>query len=210
MLVTTRQERSRTLSQDASAQKLPSPGLQWFWQQFRDVPNPLILDCGPLRRANVNVLLARGAKLFLADLVSPAQRGNPKFWDRSGKVPVFLTELFLAQIPAIPSASLHGAFCWHLLDVIPSCAVAPAVERLYAYLQPGGVLFCLLRQPYLPKGAEAAFSLDGLSAFDPDPKAHANFPFPVVTNREIERLLPPGSVKIFLTRSGRREVVALK
>jgi hypothetical protein len=210
MLVTTHQERSRTLARESATQKLPSPGLQWLWQQLRDVPNPLILDCGALRRVNVNVLLARGAKLFLADLVAPAQRANPKYWDRSGKVPIFLTDVFLGQLPAIPPGSLHAVFSWHLLDVIPSVAVAPTVERLYSYLQPGGVLFCLLRQPYLPTGAETAFSLDGLNAFDGNPKAHEPFPYPVVTNREMERLLPTGSVKIFLTRSGRREVVALK
>ncbi len=210
MLLMTRQERSRTLPRENSAPQLPSPGLDWLWQQLRDVPNPLILDCGAVRRANVNILLKRGAKLFLADLVSPAQRANPKYWDRSGKVPVFLTDLFLGQLPDIPEASLDAALCWHLLDVIPPAAVPPVVERLYSFLRPGGVLFCLLRQPYLPEGAEATFALDGLNLFDHDAKAHEKFTYPVVTNRQIESLLPPGSVKIFLTRSGRREVVALK
>jgi hypothetical protein len=32
----------------------------------------------------------------------------------------------------------------------------------------------------------------------------------VLTNREMERLLPSGSVKTFLTRSGRREILAVK
>jgi hypothetical protein len=210
MLVTARQERSPRFAPDPSAPKLPSPGLDWLWQQLRDVSNPRLMDCGPLRKANVYTFLSRGAKVFLSDLVTPAQRGNPKYWDRSDKVPIFLTDVYLGQIPSMPPDSLHAAFCWHVLDVIPSYAVAPTVERLYSYLQPGGVLFFLLRQPYLPRGAEAAFSLQGLNSFEPDAKANENFPYPVVTNREIERLLPAGSVKIFLTRSGRREVVALK
>jgi hypothetical protein len=36
------------------------------------------------------------------------------------------------------------------------------------------------------------------------------FPYPALTNREIERLVPGGSVKTFLTRFARREILAIK
>jgi hypothetical protein len=210
MLLTARQERVNTPARGEGAPRMPSPGLDWLWQQLRDVPRPHLLDCGPVRQATLNVLFRRRTKLYVADLVSPAQRANPKFWDRSKKVPVFLTDVFLAQIPAIPEDSLNAVFCWHLLDVIPSEAVAPAVERLYSLLHPGGVLFALLRQPYLPAGAESACWLESLNTFVTEPDGKKPFLYPVVTNREMERQFPPGSVKIFLTRSGRREVVAMK
>ena len=210
MLLTTRQESAKTTTRGDGAPRMPSPGLEWLWQQLRDVPRPHILDCGPVYQATVNVLLRRGAKLYVADLVSPVQRGNPKYWNRRGKVPIFLTDEFLAQIPKIPAGSLAAVFCCHLLDLIPPDSVPPVVERLFSFLQSGGVLFCLLRQPYLPAGAEVAFWLESLTDLATGQERKKSFPYPVVTNREMERLFPPGSVKIFLTRSGWREVVALK
>ena len=101
-------------------------------------------------------------------------------------------------------------FLWHLLDMIPPEAVAPTVERMFSFLKPGGVLFALLRQPYLADGPETVCWLESLTFIQTESKRKKPFAYPVVTNREIERLFPEGSVKIFLTRSGRREVVALK
>lgn len=210
MLLTSRQEIAKTMPRVEGAPKMPSPGLEWLWQQLRDVRHPRVLDCGPVRQATLDVLIRRGAKVYVSDLISPAQRGNPKYWDRSKKVPAFLTDDFLALIPKIPAGSLGAVFCWHLLDLVPPEAVPPVVARLFSYLQPGGVLFSLLRQPYLPAGAEAGSWLESLTLLQSKPDAKKTFPYPVVTNREMERLFPAGSVKIFLTRSGRREVVALK
>jgi hypothetical protein len=36
------------------------------------------------------------------------------------------------------------------------------------------------------------------------------FPYPALTNRDIERLVPGGAVKMFLTRSARREILIMK
>lgn len=210
MLLTSRQEIAKTMPRGEGAPKMPSPGLEWLWQQLREVRHPRLLDCGPVRQATLDVLIRRGAKLYVADLVSPLQRGNPKYWNRSKKVPAFLTDDFLALIPKIPAGSLQAVFCWHLLDLVPPVAVLPVVERLFSYLQPGGVLFSLLRQPYLPTGAEAACWLESLTMLQSGQEGKKPFVYPIVTNREMERLFPAGSVKIFLTRSGRREVVALK
>jgi hypothetical protein len=210
MLLTTRHESAKATTRGESPPKMPSPGLEWLWQQLRDVRRPHILDCGAIRQSTVDVFIRRGAKLYVADLVTPARNGNPKFWDRSKKVPVFLTEDFLAQIPKVSVGSLSAVFCWHLLDLIPPEAIAPTIERLFSFLQPGGVLFSLLRQPYLAEGSDASCGLDGLKALEFGESGKKTFAYPVVTNREMERHFPSGSVKIFLTRLGRREVVALK
>ena len=210
MLLTTRQEIPKTVTRHSDAPKMPSPGLEWLWQQLRDIKQPHLLDCGPVRQTTLDVYLCRKAKVYIADLVSPAQKGNPKYWDKSKKVPVFLTEEFLGHLPKIPDGSLAGLFCWHLLDVIPPEAVSRVTERLFSFLQPGGVLFLLLRQPYLPAGAEALCWLESLTALQTAQDGKKPFPYPVVTNRDMERLFPAGSVKIFLTRSGRREVVAMR
>ena len=43
-----------------------------------------------------------------------------------------------------------------------------------------------------------------------DVESKALFPHPALTNREIERLVPSGNVKTFLTRFARREILAIK
>jgi hypothetical protein len=186
-----------------------NPALEWLWKYLQDVPNPHILDCGPVFQATVDVLLRRGAKVHVADLVTPVLKGEARLWDRSGKVPVFCVSELLAQVPAIPQGSLTVILGWHLLDLLPREVHAEVVGHWLSYLQPGGVLFCLLREPYLPKGAETLWWLENLKALASGREGSRPFPYPAVTNREMERLVPPGSSKTFLTRTGRREVLAI-
>ena len=187
-----------------------SAALGWLWQQLRDVPHPHILDCAHICQASVDVLLRRGAKLYVTDLVTPARERDSQFWDRRGKIPVFRLKDFLAQLPAIPEESLSAIFCWHLLDLLPRDALPGLVDRLFSFLQPGSVLFCLLREPYLPAGAEMMWWLENLTTLAADREGSQPFPYPALSNREMERLVSSGSVKTFLTRTGRREVLAIK
>jgi len=105
---------------------------------------------------------------------------------------------------------LAAIFCWQLLDLLPRDSLATVVLQLYMYLQPGGVLFCLLREPYLPKGGEPNWWLESLTTLGRDGNGSKPFPYPALTNREMEKLIPTGSVKTFLTRSGWREFLAIK
>jgi len=187
-----------------------SPGLEWLWQRFSDVRHPHILDCGSVRQSTVNVLLRRGAKLYVTDLLSPLQRSDPAFWDRRGKQPRFLLEPFLAQLPDIPLTTLSAVLCGHLLDLLPRESLSLLVNRLCSYLQPGGVLFCLLREPYLAAGAAATWWLESLTTLGVAGENRGAFHYAALTNREMERLVPSGAIKTFLTRSGRREVLAFK
>ena len=209
---------SLTTSQSGRGQSLhkgtgsanASPALEWLWSYLRDVRSPAILDCGPVRRATVEVLLARKVKLHISDVISPLQAGDTSLWNRAGKTPVFRTELFLAPFPSIEPGSLSAVFCWHLLDLLPREAQPAVVARLLSYLDEGGVLFCILREPYLPAGAEVVWRMENLTNLAPEKEGTKPFPYPALTNREMERLVAPGSVKTFLTRSGRREVLGIK
>jgi hypothetical protein len=187
----------------------PNPALEWLWKYLQDVLNPQILDCGPVFQATVDVLLRRGAKVHVADLLTPVLKGEARLWDRSGKVPVFRVAELLAQFPVIPRGSLTTILGWHLLDLLPREVHAEVVDQWLSYLQPGGVLFCLLREPYLPKGAETLWWLENLNTLASGREGSRPFPYPAITNREMERLMPPGSIKTFLTRSGRREVLTV-
>lgn len=210
MLTTIRKEGRIRATPSGAASPPPSPALEWLWHHFEDVRHPHIFDCGPPCQSTLDVLLARGAKLYVADLISPLQRGGEDYWDRSGKEPVFRLDEFLAQLPKIPSASVSVIFCWHLLDLLPRGSVQALVEHLCSCLQPGGALFCLLREPYLVEGARTMWWLESLTVLGAGDQASEPFPYPALTNREMERLVPGGAVKTFLTRTGRREVLAIK
>lgn len=200
---------SKSTESKASA-RVQSPALEWLWQFLKDIPHPHILDCGPVRPPTVRVMLRRGAKLYVADLVSLAQHGAPGFWDRSGKHPVFRADDFLAQVPKVPAGSLSAIYGWHLFDLLPRDVLRTAVERLSGYLHPGGVLFCLLREPYMPVGVNSTWWLEDLTVLGRGGSGKEAFPYPALSNRDVERLVPGMTVKTFLTRSGLREVLLIK
>jgi hypothetical protein len=204
--------RTKTLqnSQDATPPAVRSRALEWLWQNFRDIQRPHILDCGPAYQATLDVLLKRGAKLYITDLVTVARQYDPKFIRRLGKRPVFLIDEFLENLPPIPPDSLSAIACWHLLDLLPRDALPGFVAKLWCYIRPGGVLFCLLREPYLANGAETGWWFDSLVVLRSSVGSKAPFLHPALTNREVERLVPSGNVKTFLTRSARREILAIK
>jgi hypothetical protein len=200
-------DRSGTASSPAA---LPSFGLQWLWQYLGDVPRPQVLDCGPLRSATVRVLLPRCGKLYRGDLISPLERQESWLWDRSRKTPLFRTEALLDELPPIPAAALSVIFCWQLLDWLPRDALADVLLELHRTLEAGGVMFCLLREPRLDKGADPVWGMENLTSLFRDREGTRPFTYPALSNREIERLIPTGSVKTVLTRSGWREVLAVK
>jgi hypothetical protein len=194
----------------SSAAANVSRGLQWLWQHLSNVRNPRLFDCGQLHQSTLDVLLLRGAKLYVADLITPAQQSNSPFWLRQEKSTTFLIDDFLAQIPVIPPGTLSAICCWGLLDTLPREALPRLVERLHSYLEPGGVLFGILREPYLAEGADTRWWFETLTNLGANPGRSKPFPYPALTNREVERLFPGGNVKTFLTRSGRREILGIK
>jgi hypothetical protein len=187
-----------------------SRGLQWLWQHLSTVRHPRIFDCGPIHQSTLDVLLLRGAKLYVTDLITPAQQSDSAFWSRPGKTTTFLIDDFLAQIPDVPPDSISAICCWGLLDTLPREALPPLMERLHSYLEPNGVLFGILREPYLAEGADTRWWFESLTVLGASPGRPRLFPYPALTNREVERLFPGGNVKTFLTRSGRREILGIK
>jgi hypothetical protein len=161
-------------------------------------------------QATLDVLLERGAKLYITDLVTLARQSTPRFTRRLGKRTVFLIDEFLEDLPSIPPDALSAIACWHLLDLLPRDALPGLVAKLWSYIRPGGVLYCLLREPYLATGAGTRWWFDSLMVLGSNVESEVPFPHPALTNREIERLVPSRNVKTFLTRSARREIIAIK
>lgn len=205
-LIKSREETGKTPAGAPAA----SRGLQWLWQHLSNVRRPHFFDCGPIHQSSLDVLLLRGAKVYLSDLVSSVRPGNSPFWTQQGKSLVFQVDDFLAQIPAIPPGSLAAICCWGLLDLLPHEVLPQVVERFHSYLQPNGVLFSILREPSVSTGAETRWWFQTLTVLASTDRTQKPFPYPALTNREMERIFPGGNVKTFLTRSGRREVLGVK
>ncbi|MGH7191084.1 MAG: hypothetical protein ACREF0_18090, partial [Acetobacteraceae bacterium] len=165
---------------------------------------------GPVSPATLDALLRRSAKFYAADVITPLFHGETRFWDRTGKQPVFLPSQVLAELSSIPPGSLAAILSWNLLDLVPHEGLPEVVDRLLSLLQPLGLLFCILREPQAKGGPESRWWLETLTSprFESDPKRP--FPYPPITNREIERLMPDAAIKTFLTRSGRREILAMR
>lgn len=210
MALSASQGRPGTSGRAEPASSSVSPAFEWLWQRLADVSRPHVLDCGQVRQSTVDVLMKRGVRLYVADLITPLRRGGRDFWDRKSKQPVFLPERFLAQLPEIPAGALSAIFCWHLFDLLPREPLPVIVERFCSFLQTGGALFCLLRDPYLASGAAADWWLESPTVLGASGHDRGPFPYPALSNREMERLAPGCNIKTFLTRSGRREVLALK
>ena len=187
-----------------------SGSLDWLWARLQDNPNPCVLDCGPIRNSTANVLLERGSKLYVADLLSLVSRSDGKLWDHTGEAPVFRTGRLLSELPAIRPGSLSIVFCWQLLDLLPREALADVVRCMYLFLEPSGVLFFVLREPCLTTGADTLWYLETLTRLGARAEGQKPFPYPPLSNREVERLIPTGIVKTVLTRSGLREVLEFR
>ncbi|MFZ0959434.1 MAG: hypothetical protein WAO35_00900 [Terriglobia bacterium] len=200
----------KEMDRRAAASPATSHGLQWLWQHLSHLRHPDCLDCGPICQSTLDVLLLRGAKLYLSDLITPIQQSPADFWSRQTKTTVFLVDDFLAQIPPIPPDSLSLICCWGLLDMLPREALPKLVARFHSYLQPSGVLFSILREPHVGTGAHTRWWFESLTALGSSDTSQKPFLYPSLTNREMERLFPGGDVKTFLTRFGRREVLAVK
>lgn len=201
---------SRKNASSVATPAVPSQALKWIWNFLQDVKNPHILDCGGVSAATVNVLMQRHAKVYVADLIAPLQRGDAAYWTQIDKRVIFCLDELLRQVPDIPPASLGLVCCWHLLDLVPRDQLPELVGSMLSLLVPGGVFFCFLREPNLAAGTEGRWWFEDLTVLGSVGEGTGPFPYAPLSNREIEKLAAGCSLKTFLTRSHRREVVILK
>ncbi len=200
--------RSRGSARSSSA--VPSQALEWIWKYLQDVTSPHVLDCGNVSSATVSALTQRRAKVYVADLIAPLQRNDPAYWRHSEKEIVFCLDELLRRVPGIPPASLRLICCWHLLDLVPRNHLPELVKFLLALLEPGGIFFCFLREPNLAMGKDGRWRFETLTTLGAEREGVGQFPNAPLTNREVEKLTAGYSLKTFLTRSHRREVVVLR
>lgn len=204
------QEASRKKPSSSQSPAVASQALQWTWNYLQDVENPHVLDCGAVSSTTINILINRHAKVYVADLIAPLQRGDPALWRQENKQTLFCPGELLKRIPAIPPDSLRLICCWHMLDLIPRDNVPELAQFFLSLLAPGGIFYCFLREPNLTQGKDGRWWLETLTTLGEESESAGKFPYPPLSNREIERLTAGSGLKTFLTRSHRREVVVLK
>lgn len=204
------QEGSRKTVVAGQHSPISSQALEWAWHHLQDVRKPHVLDCGAVSSASVWVFMQRGAKAYVADLIAPLQQGDPVYWCRVEKKLTFLLDEFLVRLPKIPAASLQLICCWHLLDLIPGDQLPGLLNFLLSLLGNDGILHCFLREPSLKTGKDGRWWFESLTTFGAEGEGKGEFLYPPLSNREVEKLTEGYSVKTFLTRSHRREVVVLK
>ncbi len=202
-------EASKTDS-SASRSIVSSQALRWIWNYLQDVEDPRILDCGSVSVATVRVLMSRKAKIYVGDMLGPVQRSDPAYWRSQNDQMVFALDEFLALLPEIPPESLSLICCWHLLDLLPADVLPGLLSRLLGLLEKGGILYGFLREASLAEGKDGRWSLESLTTLGVEAESQGRFPYPAVSNREVENLTADYSLKTFLTRSHRREIVVLK
>lgn len=197
-------------SSSVQSSAIPSQALQWIWNFLQDVDCPHVLDCGAVSSATVSVMVKRHAKVYVADLLAPLQCDDPKLWRKEGKLSIFCLDELLKDVPGVPPSTLNLICCWHLLDLVPREQLADLVNHLLSLLAPGGIFFCFLRESNLAEGREARWRFETLTTLGAEEAGSGQFPYAPLSNREIENLTAGCSLKTFLTRSHRREVVVLK
>jgi len=204
------QEASRKKSSSGQISVVRSQALEWIWNYLQDVATPHVLDCGTVSSATVSILIKRHAKVYVGDLIAPLQRDDPAYWRQEGKQVLFRLDELLKQVPRVPPGTLSLVCCWHLLDLVPRNHVPDLVRFFLSLIGPGGIFFCFLRERNLALGKDGRWRLETLTTMGAEGEGTGEFPYAPLSNREIEMLTPGCSIKTFLTRSHRREVVVLK
>jgi hypothetical protein len=138
------------------------------------------------------------------------QRSEPAFWQNVNQRSIFVPEKFIAQLPPIPAGTLSAICSWQVLDLIPPDKRPEVVQGFFQYLEPGGIFLAILREPNLAAGLDTRWRLENMTTLKLEGAGRREFPYPPLSNRDLERLAPGASVKSFLTRSRRREVILLK
>jgi hypothetical protein len=189
---------------------LASPALEWMWKQMPEVDRPAALCCGTIRQSTLNVFLQRGIKAFLGNAVGHLLSNEKMLWEGTGKEASFKPNLLLDLLPQVKAGSLSVVLTWQLFDLLPRDPLPEVFSHLCSLLMPGGFMLCILREPYLNKGRNAQWWLESPLTLGVGGEDAGEFVYPSLTNREIERLAHPSTIKTFLTRTGRREILVCK
>jgi hypothetical protein len=159
-----------------------------------------LIDVGFTSPSNINYVTGLGHSVYLADLVYDAYTEDWKTGaDEDGK-PVLNVQGFLNHTLTFTGRMFDVVLLWTALDYLPQPFVAPVVEHLHTFMNPGGQVLAFFHTK--TQGEEAMRFRYHLTDSD-EVEMQMTQQFPIqraFTNRSIERL--------FAGWSGHRQFLA--
>jgi hypothetical protein len=163
-------------------------------------PGLRVVDVGFTSPSNINYLTSLGQSIFLADIVHDAYDSDWQIGADSDGKPIFNIEGYLDQALNFGSRMFDVILLWTALDYLPEPFVKPVVDRLHAFMNPGGQVFSLFHTRM--KGEETVHCRFHVTSGD-EVEVQLAYPYTIqraFTNRSIE--------KLFAGWSGHRQFLA--
>jgi len=173
-----------------------------------------VLDFGTTSPVNINLLTSLGHSVYMANVVSDAQR--PEWVKSAGdgpraKAPEYDTERFKAATLDFSGRDFDIVLLWDTADYLPVPLVPVLFERLREVVRPEGRLLGFFHGK--TEGPDTGYARYQLTE-GPELRIIGNEPLPVrqvLQNRQIERYLEGfGTIRFFQGTDNVREVLAIR
>ena len=196
-----------------------SSGFKEFMRAIKGQEELSFLDLGPTSASNINLLTARGFKVFTEDLLTSASDPDLLTTNEEGAKVIDINR-FLKENVIYRGPILDAVLFWDIADYLPEPLVKPVIERICTMMKPGGILLAFFHTK--DAGPEAPYSryhIAGDDALDLQPtqvrQADGKPGYVklqrVFNNRHIENLFKDySSLKFFLARDNIREVLVVR
>ena len=116
-----------------------STGWSAMLKHLKEGESLRVLDIGPTSPSNINFLTGLGHSLYMADIVTEANRGG---WLKPPSEDAPPTDAdvkaFFDQHMDFAGRVFEAILLWTTLDYLPEALLVPMVDRLHASLKPGG------------------------------------------------------------------------
>jgi hypothetical protein len=186
-----------------------STGWSALLKHLKDGESLRVLDIGPTSSSTINFLTGLGHSVYMADVVTEANRGD---WTAGDAEDATATqarlEAFLDRQMDFQGRIFDVILLWTTLDYLPEVLLDPLIARLYANLQPKGLLLAFFHTKTAAR--ESVFYRYHVTEGDSVEMQQAErlAVRQVHTNRKIEKLFSAyESCKFYLAKDNVYEVI---
>ena len=189
-----------------------SSGWAAILKHLKDAESLRVLDIGPTSPSNVNFLTGLGHSIYMADVVSEANRNE---WANPANDEGFPSQNdldgFFERHMEFHGRSFDAVLLWTTLDYLPESLLEPMIARLHASLQPEARILAFFHTK--TAGPESIFYRYHVADGETIEMQEAErLPVrQVYTNRKIEKLFSAySSCKFFLAKDNVSEVIIVR
>ncbi len=184
-----------------------SSGWEALRRSMQDQEGLRVLDIGPTSSTNINLLTAMGHSIYMADLVTEAQKPEWVRVDAEG-TSSFDAQEFLDQNLQLGDRHFDVVLFWDTADYLPEGLLAPLITRLHARLEPSGNLLAFSH--IKPEGTFSRYHLR--EDANVDVQAISDIPVrSTFTNRQTEQMFSHfANHRFFLAKDNLREILVTR